>query len=82
LKQHATKELWAQYVFSTLAQDFGKVDAQEMFTWVFLQNTLFCVDTTNLHTNCGNEALHLTSSEEFGGTGVGLLYLVISPPFS
>jgi len=32
LKQHATEELWAQNGFFALVQDFGKADAQEMFT--------------------------------------------------
>jgi len=47
---------------------------------VFLQDTLFFVDIANLHTNCGDKALHLTSNE-FGGTEVGLPYLMITLPF-
>ena len=66
LKRHAMEELWAQSVFVALNQEFGKVDAQEIFSRVYLQNTSFFVDTANLYTNCGNEAFQLTPSKEAG----------------
>ncbi|HEY9806811.1 MAG TPA: DNA cytosine methyltransferase [Candidatus Obscuribacterales bacterium] len=70
LKWHATEELQAQRVFAALAQDFGKADAQEMFSRLFLQGTPCPIDTANSHTDCGGEAPHLASSEDAGGTGV------------
>jgi len=58
LQQHANKELWSKCVLAILAQDFRKVDAQKMFSWMFLQDTLFFVDTINLYANCGDEVFH------------------------
>jgi len=50
-----------------LAQKFRKVNAQKTFSWVFVHDTLFPMDTTNSHTNCQDETLHSISSEEVEG---------------
>jgi hypothetical protein len=70
LKWHAAEELRAQRVFAALAQDFGKADAQEMLSRVFLQGTPCPIDTANSHTDCGDEAPYLAASEDVGGTRV------------
>lgn len=70
LKWHAVEELRAQRVFAALAQDFGKADAQEMLSRVFLQGTPCPIDTANSHTDCGDEAPYLAASEDVGGTRV------------
>ena len=70
LKQHAMEELRAQRVFAALAQDFGRADAREMFSRVFLHDTSFSVDTTISYTECGDDILHLATSEDVGGTEV------------
>ena len=70
LKRHAVEELQAQRVFAALAQDFGKADAQEMFSRVFLHDTPFLLDTASSRMNCGTEAPHLATNEDAGGMEV------------
>ena len=70
LKWHAAEELRAQRVFAALAQEFGKADAQEMFSRVFLHDNPFFVDTASSHSDRDSEAPHLTSSEDAGGMDV------------
>jgi len=62
LKWHAAEELRAQRVFAALAQDFGKADAQEMFSRVFLHDIPLFVDTAISRTDCGTLPLPQISS--------------------
>ena len=78
LKWQATEELQAQRVFAALAQDFGRLDAQEMFSRVFLKDISSFTDE-KISQICGvGEAQgvnDLAPSEEARGT-------VVAPSFS
>jgi hypothetical protein len=47
LQSHAAEELRAQRVFAALAQDFGAVDARDIFSRVYFQDEGVSMDTVD-----------------------------------
>lgn len=72
------EELWAKWFFVALAQNFKRLDGQEIFAWVFLKEILSFKDMDNTQIVCEGESqgvVDLALSGEVGGTNVAPSFL-------
>ena len=72
LKQHVAEELRAQRVFAALAEDFGKLEAHQIFPLLFFGDTSYVGGYLATQTDCSGKGMHLDSSADDGGKGVAL----------
>jgi hypothetical protein len=72
LKLHVAEELRGQRVFSALAQDFKMLEANKIFSLLFLGDTSYVGSYLATQTDCSGEDTHLDSSADDGGKGVAL----------
>ena len=70
LKQHVAEELRAQRVFAALAEDFGKLEAHQIFPLLFFGDTSYVGGYLATQTDCSGKGMHLDSSADDGGKGV------------
>ena len=70
LKQYVAEELRAQRVFAALAQDFGKLEAHQMFLLLFLGDPSYVGTYLAIQTDCSGEDMHLDSNADDGGKSV------------